>query len=188
MSKTNKPNTTNMPPGMPPKGPSVFSLLTPYRPLILLLLTFTLLSNGINLWLPKIIANGIDAFDKGHYDLDSILIKFSVATVVIFIFSYLQSVVQTYASEKVAKDMRTKLSAKISAQSYAYVEQVTPSKLLTNLTADIDSIKMFVAQAVASIASSLIIIVGVCIFLFTINWKLALCIIAIIPIIGGTFA
>lgn len=177
-----------MPPGMPPKGPGVFSLLKPYRPIIILLLAFTLLSNGINLWLPKIIANGIDAFDKGHYDLDSILIKFSVATVVIFIFSYLQSVVQTYASERVARDMRTKLSAKISEQSYAYVEQVTPSKLLTNLTADVDSIKMFVAQAVASIASSLIIIVGVCIFLFTINWKLALCIIAIIPIIGGTFA
>lgn len=178
----------NMPPGMPPKGPSVFSLLKPYRPMIFLLLLFTLLSNGINLWLPKIIAQGIDAFGKGHFELNGILMKFSVAVVVIFIFSYLQSIVQTYASEKVARDMRTKLAAKISVQSYAYVEQVTPSKLLTNLTADVDSIKMFVAQAVASIASSLIIIVGVCIMLFTINWKLALCIIGIIPVIGGAFA
>ena len=185
MSKNVKPKTAG---SMPPKGPSVFSLLKPYRPLITLLLLFTLLSNGINLWLPKIIANGIDAFDKGHFELERILWQFSIATVVIFIFSYLQSVVQTYASEKVARDIRAKLSAKISLQSYAYVEQVSPSKLLTNLTADVDSIKMFVAQAVASIASSIIIIVGVCIMLFTINWKLALCIIGIIPIIGGTFA
>jgi len=187
MSK--KPNIpSNMPPGMPPKGPSVFSLLKPYRPLIFLLLLFTLLSNGINLWLPKIIGHGIDSFNHGQFVLNDLVIKFSAAALIIFIFSYLQSVVQTYASEKVARDMRTKLSAKISVQSYAYVEQVSPSKLLTNLTADVDSIKMFVAQAVASIASSLIIIVGVCIMLFTINWKLALCIIAIIPIIGGTFA
>ncbi len=177
-----------MPPGMPPKGPSVFSLLKPYRRLVILLLLFTLLSNGINLWLPKLIAGGIDAFGHGNFSINALLIKFTGATIVIFIFAYLQSVVQTYASEKVARDMRTKLAGKISAQSYAYVEQVSPAKLLTNLTADVDSIKMFVAQAVASIASSLIIIVGVCIMLFTINWKLALAIIAIIPIIGGTFA
>ncbi len=188
MSKTAKPSVSpKMPPGMPPKGPSVFALLIPYRGLIFLLLLFTLLSNGINLWLPKIIANGIDSFNNHKLVINDILIKFSIAAFVIFIFAYLQSVVQTFASEKVARDMRTKLAAKISAQSYAYVEQVSPSKLLTNLTADVDSIKMFVAMAVASIASSLIIIIGVCIMLFTINWKLALAIIAIIPIIGGTF-
>ncbi|HWB25535.1 MAG TPA: ABC transporter ATP-binding protein [Chitinophagaceae bacterium] len=188
MSKKLKPGTQKIPPGMPPKGPSVFSLLTPYRPLIFLLLLFALLSNGINLWLPKIIGGGIDAFNSHQFTLTPFITKFSVLTLIIFIFSYLQSVVQTYASEKVARDLRTRLAAKISVQSYAYVEQVNPSKLLTNLTADVDSIKMFVAQAVASIASSLIIIIGVCIMLFTINWKLALAIIAIIPIIGGAFS
>lgn len=188
MSKKPTDPSTKMPPGKPPKGPSVFGLLKPYRGMILLLLLFTLLSNGINLWLPKIIAGGIDAFNNHQFVLNSLLVKFSIAAVVIFIFSYLQSVVQTYASEKVAKDLRTRLAAKISVQSYAYVEQANPSKLLTNLTADVDSIKMFVAQAVASIASSLIIIIGVCIMLFTIDWKLALCIIGIIPIIGGAFS
>jgi ATP-binding cassette subfamily B protein len=42
--------------------PGIFSLLVPYKELIILLLLFTLLSNGINLWLPKIIADGIDAY------------------------------------------------------------------------------------------------------------------------------
>jgi ATP-binding cassette subfamily B protein len=46
---------------------------------------------------------------------------------------------------------------------------------------------MFVSQAIVSIASSLIIIIGACIMLFSINWRLALAIVAIIPIIGGTF-
>ncbi len=172
----------------PPKGPSVFSLLTPYRQLVALLILFALLSNAINLWLPKIIAGGIDDFIKGHDTLHKTITYFSVAAVVVFIFSYLQSVVQTYASERVAKDMRNKLSDKISRQSYAYIEEVSPSKLLTNLTGDVDAIKMFVSQAVVSIASSIIVIVGVCILLLFINWKLALCIIAIIPIIGGAFS
>jgi len=169
-----------------PKGPSVFGLLKPYRGMVTLLIFFALLSNGINLALPKIIANGIDAY-PAHYVLRTVLVEFLSAAVIIFIFTYLQSIVQTYASERVARDLRSRIASKISVQSHAYVEQANPSKLLTNLTADVDSIKMFVSQAIVSIASSLIIIIGASILLFTINWRLALAIVAIIPIIGGTF-
>jgi ATP-binding cassette subfamily B protein len=87
----------------------------------------------------------------------------------------------------VARDIRLRLASKISTQDNAFIEKSNASKLLTNLTSDVDAIKMFVSQAIVSIASSLIIIIGACIMLFTINWKLALAIVAIIPIIGGTF-
>lgn len=168
------------------KPPSVFSLLGPYRGMISLLIFFSLISNGINLVLPRIIAHGIDAYPD-HYVLKSILIEFFSAIIVIFIFAYFQGMVQTFASEKVARDLRSRLAFKISTQSHAYIEQASPSKLLTNLTADIDSIKLFVAQAIVSIASSIILIIGACIMLFSINWKLAFAIVAIIPIIGFTF-
>lgn len=166
---------------------SIFSLLKPYKVLIFLLLLFALISNGVNLLLPKIVANGIDAYTNGTFDLQSILIKFSVAIFFVFLFTFFQSIIQTYASEKVARDLRTQLADQISRQSNAYIEQANPSKLLTNLTADVDSIKLFIAQAIVSITSSIFIIIGASILLLTINWKLALAIIAIIPIIGITF-
>ena len=169
------------------RKPGVLSLLKPYSGLVLLLLLFTLLSNAINLWLPKIIANGIDAFTAGSFVLYPVLVTFSVAILCIFLFTYLQSIIQTYASERVARDIRTKLSDKLSVQTAAFVENANPSKLLTNLTADVDSIKMFISQAIVSVVSSVFIIVGASILLISINWKLALCIIAIIPIIGITF-
>jgi ATP-binding cassette, subfamily B, bacterial len=168
------------------KGPGLSGLLKPYRTMIFLLIFFALLGNGINLILPRIIANGIDAYPS-HYVLKDIVIKFLVAAIVIFIFTYIQSVIQTNTSERVARDLRSRLINKISVRSYAYIEEANPSKLLTNLTGDIDSIKMFVAQAIVSIASSIIIIIGACIMLFTIDWKLALVVITIIPIIGGAF-
>lgn len=170
-----------------PGPPGIFSLLVPYKGLIILLLVFALLSNGINLWLPKLIADGIDAYTHQQFDLAAVLLEFTVAVVLIFIFGYLQSVIQTYASEKVARDLRSTLSDKISRQSHAFIEKSNPSKLLTNLTADTDSIKLFVSQAIVSIVSSLFIIIGASILLLSINWKLALTVIAIIPIIGGTF-
>jgi ATP-binding cassette subfamily B protein len=169
------------------KPPGVFSILKPYMGMVVLLLLFALLSNGINLWLPKIIAGGIDDYTKKVFVFDTLIKKFSLAVLLIFIFGYLQTVIQTYASERVARDLRQKLSDKISRQSHAFIEQVNPSKLLTNLTADVDSIKLFVSQALVSLVSSFFIIIGGSILLLTINWKLGLAVIAIIPIIGGTF-
>ncbi len=168
------------------KGPGISSLMKPYRGMIFLLIFFALLSNGINLVLPRIIASAIDSYPS-HYTLKKILVEFILASFIIFIFTYLQSIIQTNTAERVARDLRSRLATKISMQSFMVVEKANPSKLLTNLTADVDSVKMFVSQAIVTIASSLIIIIGACFMLFSINWRLAFAVIAIIPIIGGAF-
>ncbi|HEY9260128.1 ABC transporter ATP-binding protein [Chitinophaga sp.] len=173
--------------GTKKKEAGIFSLLQPYMGMVVLLILFTLLSNGLNLWLPKIIGNGIDAYEQGTFQLNPLLIKFLVAIVIILVFTYLQNIIQTYVSEKVARNLRTKISDKISGQSYAWIEQANPSRLLTNLIADVDSIKLFVSQAIVSLVSSLFIIIGASILLLTINWKLALAVIATLPVIGITF-
>jgi ATP-binding cassette subfamily B protein len=174
------------PPGKP-KQASILGLLKPYRGLIVLLLFLALLSNGINLWIPRIISKGIDGYTQQHHLGSNILFGFAMACLLIFIFAYLQSIVQTYVSEKVARDLRSELSGKLSRQSHAFIQQANPSRLLTNLTSDIDSIKVFVSQAIVSIASSLFIIIGGAILLLVMNWRLALIVLTIIPIIGITF-
>lgn len=169
------------------KPPGLMGLVKPYKKLITLLIVLAILSNGLNLVIPKIISHGIDAIEKGQLTLGTIIIQFSLTGISVFIFAWLQSLVQTYASEKVARDLRSRLSERISRQSYAYIQETNPSRLLTNFTADIDSIKMFVSMAIVSIASSLFIIIGAAILLFTIDWPLALVVLMIIPMIGTTF-
>jgi ATP-binding cassette subfamily B protein len=167
--------------------PNIFRLLKPYSGKVILLIIMALLGSSINMLIPKIIAHGIDAFSSKHFDMGSVVIQFLSAAGAIFIFTFLQNIFQTYASEKVAKDLRTQLSDKISRQSYAYILKSNPSKLLTNLTSDIDSVKMFVSQAFVTIISSVFVIAGTSVFLILINWKLALAVISIVPVIGGTF-
>jgi ATP-binding cassette subfamily B protein len=169
------------------KKPGIFKILKPYSGMITLLLLFAFLSNGLNLLIPKIIQFGIDDFSKGQLDMAKIITWFSSAAILIFIFTYLQSIIQTFASEKVARDMRKKLALKISEQDYAYIQDATPGKLLTNLTSDVDAIKMFVSQAIVSIVSSVVLIIGASILLLNINWKLGLIVLLIIPIIATTF-
>ncbi len=169
------------------KKPQLSGLLKPYTRFIVALIILALASNGLNLLIPKIIAHGIDSYTIGGFDLHALLVQFFAAAFGIFFLTVIQSAVQTYASERVARDLREQLADKISRQSYAYIQTVSPAKLLTNLTSDIDSIKLFVSQAIVSITSSIVIIGGAAILLLMINWRLALAVLAIIPIIGGTF-
>lgn len=170
-----------------PRKPSVFAVLKPYKKMVYGLIGFALLANAVNLVIPKLISHSIDDFTSGAFSYEKVIIEFLVAASVIFIFTFLQGILQTYASEKVARDLRTQLTDKISRQSYAFIQEANPSKLLTNLTADIDSIKLFVSMAVVSMASSLFIIIAASILLLSIDWKLALVVLMIIPIIITSF-
>ena len=179
-------NTKQKTGGKPGKA-NIFEVLKPYKLMIFGLIAFALLSNAVNLVIPKLISHSIDDFSKGAFNYQRIILEFLVAALIIFIFTFLQGILQTYASERVARDLRTKLSDKISRQSYAFILQSNPSKLLTNLTSDMDSVKMFVSMAVVSLASSLFIVIGASALLISIDWQLALAVLIIIPIIIGAF-
>src|SRR5438477_3606340 len=174
-------------PGRPP-GPSLFGLLKPYRGLIAVLVVMTILSNSLNLLVPRIISNAIDTYAQQRGILTTLIVEFLVVAAGIFIFSYLQAVAQTYASERVARDLRTQLVGKISHQDHAFIQRATPAKLLTNLTSDVDAVKTFVSQAIASLISSVFLILGASALLLSINWKLAIGVLSMLPIIGVTFA
>jgi ATP-binding cassette, subfamily B, bacterial len=174
-------------PGRSP-GPSLFGLLKPYRGMIAVLVVMTVLSNSLNLVVPRIISNAIDTYAQQRVILATLIEEFLAVAGGIFIFSYLQAVAQTYASERVARDLRTQLVGKISQQDHAFIQQATPAKLLTNLTSDVDAVKTFVSQAIASLISSVFLILGASALLLSINWKLAIGVLTMLPIIGVTFA
>jgi ATP-binding cassette subfamily B protein len=169
------------------KQANIFNLLKPYIGFIALIIVFSILSNGLNLYLPKIIATAIDSYNTGSFDAKKFITELSILTLLIFVFTYLQSIFQTYTSELAAKNLRAQLTDKISRQSFSYIEKITPAKLLTNLTADIDSIKMFIAQAMVMMVASIFTIVASSILLIMIDWKLALAVLLVVPIIGITF-
>ena len=171
-----------------PSGPSLIGLLKPYRKLIYGLVVLTVLGNGLNLAVPKLIAGAIDEYAQTQLLQGTVAVELFLVALGIFVFAYFQNVAQTYASERVARDLRTRLVAKISVQDNAFIQQATPARLLTNLTSDVDAVKTFVSMAVASIISSIFLIIGASALLLYINWRLGLPVIAILPIIGVTFS
>lgn len=170
-----------------PRSPSVFEVLKPYRLLIFLLVSLALLSNGVNLIIPQLISSAIDSVDTPHFSISTVVVQFMGASLAIFVFQLLQGFMQTYVSEKVARNQRAELSERISRQRYRFILDADPSKLLTNLTTDVDALKSFVAIGVVAMVSSLFVIIGASVLLLSIDWKLALNVLVVIPVIAGAF-
>ncbi len=182
MSKNNKKRVNG-----PEQKSGLFGVLGPYKGIVVLLIIMALGGSSINLLIPKIIASSIDAFSANNFKAGTVITEFLIAASGIFIFTFLQGVLQTITSERVAKNLRNQLSDKISQQTYSFIIKSNPSKLLTNLTSDMDSVKMFVSMAFVNIISSLFVIIGASVLLISINWKLALAVLIIVPVIATSF-
>ena len=165
----------------------LFALLKPYWAWVSLLVVLTVLGNALNLVVPQFISSAIDSFGGAGFSLFALVVQLGLVSLGIFAFTYTQSIVQTVTSERIARDLRQRLVDRIAQQDFAYVQTASPARLLTNLTSDVDAIKNFVAQAIASIVSSVFLIIGASALLMMINWQLALAVLAVVPIIGVTF-
>jgi ATP-binding cassette subfamily B protein len=152
-----------------------------------LLVLLTAAGSALGLAVPQVIARAIDAFNSGRLDLSASLIQLAALAVGAFVFGNLQNLAQITISERVARDLRARLAGIISQQSYASIETMTPARLLTNLTSDVDAIKTFVAQSAPQLISSAFVIVAAGGLLLWLNWKLALAVLAVLPLIAGSF-
>jgi ATP-binding cassette subfamily B protein len=165
----------------------VLELLKPYRGLIIILVLLGLVASSASLVLPSLIGRGINSFVANQGLPDSLVREFLLAVVAVAVAASLLGVVQVYASEKVARDLRSRVAAKVSRQSYSFVLERDPAKILTNLTSDIDSIKLFVSQVISNLLSSAVILVGASLLLVRLDWRLGLAVLSILPLIGLTF-
>ena len=169
------------------KQPGLFSVVGPYKGIVIVLIILALAASGANLLVPKIIAGAIDAYSAGTFSARTVITEFLIAASGIFVFTLGQGILQTLTAERVAKDLRNRVSDKISYQSYSYILRSNPAKFLTNLTSDMDSVKMFVSQAFVNIISSLFVIIGAAVLLIMLNWRLAIAVLTIVPIIASSF-
>mgnify|MGYP000207977480 CR=1 FL=1 len=167
---------------------SLISFFKNYLKLLIPLLLLTLAANGIGLFIPKIIGQHIDYFQAtGAYSNSVILVELLGITLLIIVFTLLQSALASYTSEKIAYDIRELLAQKIAGQSFHYVSTITVPKILTIITSDVDGVKGLVSQGIVAIFSAVLILLGTTIALLSIHLQLALITLAVIPFLAIAF-
>ncbi len=168
--------------------PNVFELVRRYWKQVLLLIAVTLAGNAMSLAVPRLVGVAIDRIGRGAIAAGWVFAGLGAVAVGLLVFSFLQHVIQTLLAERAARDLRHDMVEKLSRQDYMYVERASTAKLLTNLTSDVDAVKVFISQAVASIVSSVFMIIGTAVLLLTLDWQLGLVVLAAVPIIAVAFS
>ena len=158
--------------------------LKPYSGLVILCIILVIAANGISLILPRQVGILIDKFVKNtSYQPNDEIILLIIIVIAIFVLTVAQTICSNYTSEKIAKDLRSQLVAKISNQSVNYVFTTGSNNLLVNITSDVNSAKTIVSQGIVNALSALVLLVGSIIAILLTNWELGLIAVGILPLI-----
>lgn len=170
-----------------PFSGNILELFKPYTGWIFGLLLTSLLANGMVLFVPKLTANIIDYYNQNQSVSQNLIWTLGLIILAIFIVSIIQAALSSYISELIAKNLRTDLVDSISRQNYEFIAEKTSAKLITNLTSDVNEVKTLVSQGLVTGLAAILTLVGSSIFLVSINLKLGLMALSIIPLVAITF-
>jgi len=144
-------------------------------------------ANISSLFLPKISAYMIDSIDDPAKVQTYLIIMIALAISSLLI-TLAQAIASTIFSEKVALYLRKTFIGKIAEQSYSYIAKSTPGRLLTVVTSDIDAVKEVFSQGLTTLLGALVTLIGSIILLLSINVRLGLYTISVIPFLIICFA
>ncbi|MCK1994083.1 ABC transporter ATP-binding protein [Peribacillus muralis] len=161
------------------------SFLKPYWLLIILALFLMIVELGVELLQPLFIAKIID---DGILQKDlSVVIKWGSIMVGLSIFSFLGGIVNSFTASHVSQsfghDVRKSLFGKIQAFSFANLNNIPTSSLITRMTNDVTQLQNTVFMGLRIMARAPLIVIGGAIMAMTVDLKLSLVLAISIPVL-----
>ena len=170
--------------------------LKPHKIALLAVLCTAILGTVFNIVSPKILGRATTELFRGMMsramgtagagvDFDYILriiITLIGLYVVSSVFMYIQQFIMAGVAQRTVYDLREAVSAKLSRLPLKFFDSRTHGEILSRVTNDIDLISTTLQQSVSQIILSAVMLLGVIIMMFTINWLLTLITMIALPL------
>ena len=173
----------------------LLSYLGQYRISLIFVVVFSVISTIFAIVGPKILGNATTKIFEGimgvvtgtgaGIDFDyvaSIILTLVVLYIISAGFSYIQGFIMTNISMKVTYNLRRGISEKINKLPLKYFDKTSHGEVLSRVTNDIDVLNQTLTQSVSQIISSITMLIGILIMMFTISWQMTLVALCILPI------
>ncbi len=124
----------------------------------------------------KDLANEIQKGLFGKMDMEvikNIAITLAVMYIASAIFTFIQSILMTDASNNFARRLRKNISLKINKLPLRYFDKHQTGDILSRITNDVDTIAQSTNNALATLVSSVTLFLGTVFMMFKTNWILA---------------
>src|SRR5699024_10565023 len=173
-------------------GRRLLSYLKPYRLQlaagILLLLGYSAVAPAF----PSLFALAVDDYlvagrgltsDERFSRIITIVLIYMGLRVLSFVLRYAYTYVIEWLGQHINYDIRHQIFAKIQRLHMGFFDRTPVGRLLTRITSDVDAIQQMLTDGVVGIIADLGMIAGLLVYMFIINWQLALITIAVMPVL-----
>lgn len=113
--------------------------------------------------------------------LPKLIIALLAATSIRGVLRYYYQVVFETCSQGVLYEMRDKVYRKLLQEDFAFYNRKRTGDLMSRQTGDMDAIRHFVAYVIYAVYENILLFVFALTMIFTVNVKLALCMMAVLP-------
>jgi len=103
------------------------------------------------------------------------------------LFRFLQGYLSEKASQGVAYDLRNEIFAQIQHLSFGYHDRAQTGQLMTRATNDVEMVRQFTGMGFLQLLNAIVLLFGSVAFLVSMNWRLALIVLFIVPLALGVF-
>ena len=162
----------------------ILSYFAPYWLRMLLVIGSIIANSILGLVPPMLIKNIIDkALPQKDLKLLSFFIVVSISiTILLGLLQVAQSYLSVWIAKHIILSMKNQMYAHLQHMSLNFYSATKPGEIITRMTSDIDGIEDIFNSTVVNALSSVLVLISTALVLVTMNWKLAIIGMIILPI------
>ncbi|HET9136392.1 MAG TPA: ABC transporter transmembrane domain-containing protein, partial [Candidatus Kapabacteria bacterium] len=157
--------------------------LRPYRWQVVGAILITILISILGPLRPYLIKIAIDDYivHKNYDGLTTILILLVASVLFQAAVQYLQTVITQWIGQKTIYNLRKEIFDQLQTLSLKFFDKNPVGRLVTRLTSDVEVLNELFSSGIVMIFADIFVILWIFIFMFFINWKLSLVVLAVFP-------
>lgn len=146
-------------------------------------LLLTAITSALAIVNPKISGSIVDDVIKaGNHDLlPKLIIVMLAVTLFRGVVRFLYQLIFEYCSQGMLYDMRDAVYRKFLHEDFSFYNRKRTGDLMSRQTGDLNAVRHFVSFAVYMTFEGILLLLFAIIMIFTIDWKLALCMLTVMP-------
>lgn len=164
----------------------VLKYIKPYKGLLALAILSAIISVSLTLYIPVLTGNAIDnIIDKGNVNFEivlQIIIYIAVGVAGVAIFQWTMTYFTNVISYKTVRDLRRDVFCKFNDVPLSYIDTHSHGDLISRVINDVDAVGDGLSQMFLQLFSGIVTILGTMVFMFIIDWRIALAVIILTPL------
>lgn len=159
--------------------------IKPFLPIVILCVILAVGGTFLGIYAPKKLTELTTLLSGGTYTMDqvtSVCITYLIFILLSAFVTIIQNWIMAGVNTKICRKLRGELSEKTNKLPLSYFDRNTYGDILSRVTNDVDTVSFNLNQSITTLITSIVTVICVPAFMFSISWELTLIALASIPV------